>query len=366
MSSRRLPGSGGPSDPERNRAGTAGSRPTVDAIARRCGIAKATVSKVLGEHPERYRISGETARRVRQAAEALGYQPGRHRRRHPRRLRAIGLVFAGDLPVSTGHNWELLRAVSREVAARGFHLAYAPVSGPIGEWLQGRANQLLDGLLVVLPLPVELARVDPAALPPAVLINTGPVAGLPEVLPDDRQGAEDLGSHLVALGHRSVALIGITSRIGPNHPCLDHRAAALAGVLARVGGSLADWIRRTPAEVVAGLRGPAAPTALVCYQSCDVLPYWRELVVSGLRIPEDVSLACADDLPVNTQTIPALTGVGFDVAAIAATAVDRVVALIERRAPAAGRILISEQLVVRASTGPAPARPIRARIKARR
>lgn len=332
------------------------TRPTIDAIARRCGIAKATVSKVLGERPERYRISAETAWRVRQAAEAAGYRPEQHRRRNPRRLRAIGLVFAGDIPVSLGHNWDLLRAVSREVAARGYHLAYAPVTGPVGDWLRGRANQLLDGLLVVLPLPTDLAQIEPSALPPAVLINTGPVGNLPEVLPDDRQGAEDLATHLVGLGHRSVALIGIKSLTGPNHPCLEVRSAALAGVLARAGGTLIDWIRRPPAEVAADLRRPGAPTALVCYQSCDVLPYWRELVVSGLRIPEDVSLACADDLPVNAQLIPALTGIGFDVAAIAATAVDRVVAAIEGRTPATGRILFPERLVVRASTGPARSR----------
>lgn len=328
----------------------------MDIIARRCGIAKTTVSKVLGERPERYRISAETAWRVRQAAQALGYRPEQHRRSQ-RRLRAIGLVFGGDLPMGAGHNWDLLRVVSREVAARGYQLAYAPVSGPIGDWLRGRSNQLLDGLLVVMPLPVDLAQVPSASLPPVVLINTGPVGNLPEVLPDDRQGAEDLANHLVELGHRSVALIGWKSIAGPNHPCLAIRATALGGVLARAGGVLHNWVRRTPAEVIADLRRTGAPTALVCYQSCDVLPYWRELVVSGLRIPEDISLACADDLPVNAQLVPALTAVGFDIAAIAATAVDRVVAAIDGRTPATGRILFPERLVVRASTGPCRSRP---------
>ena len=328
-------------------------KPTIEAIAARCKLTKATVSKALGSRSAQYQLSVATRKRIQAAADALGYR-ARPRRPAGNRLRAIGLLFAGDLPMMQGHTHNLTVAAARAVRNHGYHLTFAPVDGAMAEWLHGRGNLLLDGLLVTLPIPLGIAELARTALPPTMCINTGRLGDLPQVAPDDHQGSVDLAAHLLTLGHRRVALIGIRGRV---HDCLPIRSAALASTLAAAGGILLDWTEQRPPGVLELLKRRDPPTALVCYQSCDVLPFWHALTTAGYRLPEDLSLACADDLPTNLTTLPALTAVDFDRTVIACTAVDRLVAAIEQpeRQPLAG-CLVREEVVVRGSTGPVPQR----------
>lgn len=80
----------------------------------------------------------------------------------------------------------------------------------------------------------------------------------------------------------------------------------------------------------------------------------RALHEAGLRVPEDVSLTGFDDVVLSQYTTPPLTTIRQDKEALGSGAVQRLIALIEEEGNISP-LIVPSQLVVRASTGPAPA-----------
>jgi LacI family transcriptional regulator len=73
----------------------------------------------------------------------------------------------------------------------------------------------------------------------------------------------------------------------------------------------------------------------------------------GLRVPDDVSVSGFDDIPVAAATVPALTTVRMPTEAMIESAIDLVIGPRDARADA--HPVMRPELVIRASTGPAPA-----------
>ena len=68
-------------------------RVTMAEIARRCGVSRSTVSRVLSGQAERYRISAQTAAAIRESARQLGYRPNTVARSlRTRSTRTLGLL----------------------------------------------------------------------------------------------------------------------------------------------------------------------------------------------------------------------------------------------------------------------------------
>ncbi|MBL9216812.1 MAG: LacI family DNA-binding transcriptional regulator [Opitutaceae bacterium] len=105
-----------------------------ELIARRAGVSRSTVSRVLRNDP---RISEATARRVREAAQQLGYRPNPLLSNLMERIRAgRDITYQGVIAVVTeaadaprwyrpGSAWEGIHDGARQRAAeRGYQLAY--------------------------------------------------------------------------------------------------------------------------------------------------------------------------------------------------------------------------------------------------
>lgn len=80
----------------------------------------------------------------------------------------------------------------------------------------------------------------------------------------------------------------------------------------------------------------------------------RALYERNLRVPDDISLAGADDVVLSQFAIPPLTTIRQDRQLIAQEAVQRLLALIEGREVSS--FIAPTQLVIRNSTGPVPER----------
>ncbi len=108
---------------------------------------------------------------------------------------------------------------------------------------------------------------------------------------------------------------------------------------------------------------PDRPTALLCYS--DVMAFWavRAAEDLGLRVPDDVSVVGFDDNPLARRMRPELTTVRQDVRAkgraAAAALTEAIAGAIARsggiRAMPVRHETLPTELVVRGSTGPAPA-----------
>ncbi|WEH17803.1 LacI family DNA-binding transcriptional regulator [Streptomyces sp. VNUA24] len=170
---------------------------------------------------------------------------------------------------------------------------------------------------------------------------------------DNRGGGQRLTEHLIGLGHRRLGYIaGPQERTTTRHRLEGHRAAlAAAGIeddprwtvygrYDRLSGYEAtlELLRRDPS-----LTAVLAANDTVALGACAAL---RD---SGLRIPDDVSVAGFDDLPFSIDAVPALTTVRLPLSEAGARAGR--IAMGREEPPPGGIATVRGELMVRGSTG---------------
>ncbi|MEU6606617.1 LacI family DNA-binding transcriptional regulator [Streptomyces shenzhenensis] len=171
---------------------------------------------------------------------------------------------------------------------------------------------------------------------------------------DNRGGGRELTEHLIGLGHRRLGYItGPKERTTTRHRLEGHRAAlAAAGI-----DEDPRWTVHGGYDRGAGyeatlelLRRDPSLTAVVAANDSVALGACAALRESGLRIPEDVSVAGFDDLPFSIDAVPALTTVRLPLAEAGARAGR--IAMGREEAPPDGIATINGELTIRGSSGP--------------
>ncbi|MFD9356642.1 LacI family DNA-binding transcriptional regulator [Streptomyces sp. NPDC060031] len=350
---------------------------TLAEVAAQAGVSPATVSRVLnGGYP----VAGATRTRVEQAVEDLGYIANGP-------ARALAAATPSDLVGVLVHD---IADSFFGILAGSFQSALSPagqsgarrlavVCNTEGDaatelahltLLEGQraGGVVLTGSAVeepghTLALAARLARIA-ATGAPVVLCGRPPLpvpAGLPvaTVMFDDHGGAFRLAEHLLSLGHRRIAYVagppGLSTtreRLAGHHEALHRRDPGLpdrcadltvhAGLQRSAGYDAArELLRRgAPFTVVAAANDTVAT---------GVAAALRE---AGLRIPEDVSVAGFDDLPVCLDTAPPLTTVRVPLREAGALAAQFVTG--RRPLPPGGITTLPAELMVRGSTAPPP------------
>ncbi len=180
-----------------------------------------------------------------------------------------------------------------------------------------------------------------------------PIAG---VGPDKDEAYSVLTRHLVELGHRRIVLMARSERRLPL-PGASERAflAELDAHGIAVGPyHLPDW-----AETVAGfhmrldsLFQTTPPTALITQEPPFFLAAMQFLMSRGLRVPQDVSLVCADGDPGFAWLHPSVSHIAWDSAPVVRRAV-RWAANIARGKQDIRQILTKAAFVPGGTVGPA-------------
>lgn len=290
-------------------------RPTSRDVAQLAGVSMSTVSNVLNR-PER--VTDAKRERVEAAMRELGFV----RNRSARQLRlgqgqAIGLMIhdiAG--PYSTA----VARGVEKGMAEAGY-LVMLCSSGGDPELERRQLLQLEEqGARGILAAPSStgleaLNGVRDRGTAAVLLDRPSPDGDHCSVSIDDVKGAELAARHLLAMGHRRVALVN-----GEPHrqQCRDrreglHRAVRSAGL--DVESTVSEHVISTldaaaGQEVVARiLAEDAPPTAVMSINDHVALGVMRGLQARGLRIPDDVAVVGYDDLDLAAMLAPGLTSV---------------------------------------------------------
>ncbi|MGI5511690.1 LacI family DNA-binding transcriptional regulator [Streptomyces sp. CA-106131] len=186
-----------------------------------------------------------------------------------------------------------------------------------------------------------------------VLCGRPPAAEAIALTFDNRGGGQRLTEHLTGLGHRRLGYIaGPEERTTTRHRLEGHRGAlAAAGIeddpRLTMHGS---YDRRSGYEATLELlRREPSLTAIVAANDTVALGACAALRDSGLRIPEDVSVAGFDDLPFAIDAVPALTTVRLPLAEAGARAGR--IAMGREEPPPGGIATVRGELMVRGSTG---------------
>lgn len=333
-------------------------------VADHAGVSVKTVSNVVNGFRH---VSDATRGRVQRSLDELGYQLNTT----ARNLRAgrTGMIALAVPELRQAYFAELAGAVMRHAERHGLVvLIEQTLDRPDRELavLTGARSRLVDGVIFS---PLELgpdevagARTD---LPMVLLGERVGDAGLDRVGTDNVTAAREAVAHLVAIGRRRIAAIGVhpDEHVGSAALRLAGYTAALAAaglpLRAKLLVTAGRWRRDSGAAAARELldRG-GAPDAIFCFNDMLALGALRELLRSGVRVPDDIALAGFDDVEEARFATPPLTTVAPGIDEIAATAVEMLRERIAGVAAPEPRVRTSRhRLVVRASTVGAAAVP---------
>jgi DNA-binding LacI/PurR family transcriptional regulator len=299
------------------------ARPTLEAVAERAGVSRATVSRVVNGGTG---VRAALAEKVRRAVDELGYVPNQAARSLvTRRHDAVAVIVAepeARVFADPFFATQLL-GISRELSAHDSQLVLLLVEGQtdydrVGRYLAGGH---VDGALVFSlhaddPLPGIIRRIG---LPTVFGGRPGwPGAeGDRDILyvdSDNRGGAREAVRHLVSLGRERIATI-----TGP----LDQTAS-----LDRLDGYRDILMDADPQLIVEGAFSVAGghramnllldrrPDVDAVFVASDLMASGAltALRERGLRVPQDVAVIGFDDMAsVAESTDPPLTTIRQDI-----------------------------------------------------
>lgn len=346
-------------------------RVTQRTIAEAAGVSTTAVSFVLTGRAAQMKLSAQTVQRVRQAAKRLGFTGNYHARSLSLgRSHTLGLIVPGSSQALLNRFWApVVVGAGSYARQRGYDLLLLGDRAEMDAG-QGAARALREGRIdgaIVLPFgPLDAARWPKGA---AVVGMGDREWDCPSVALDAGVGVLLALEHLHALGHRSVLCLGRRSPRGIDQE--DRVRAFRAGVeelglvgqehfipLEAPGEAPVDWfIGRYREAIAADLHLPRGVTAVLCYNDAVGLALCSVLAERGVKVPADVSVVGFDDMYA-ACAIPPLTTISHMLPELGARAVNLVLTLVEAKNARRCRGGIIEsvpaQLVVRASTGPAP------------
>ncbi|MDL4818466.1 LacI family DNA-binding transcriptional regulator [Actinomadura opuntiae] len=307
---------------------------TLKDVAALAGVSVKTVSNVVNGYAF---VKPENRRRVEDALAATGYRPNLGARNLRRgRTGFIALVvpelsipYFGELAglvitAARRHHWNVL--IEQTQGARDRERSALAAMGP----------HMIDGAILS---PQALAAEDFGAFDlavPLVLVGEHSVeVPFDRVAIDNVQAAQRAVAHLAALGRRRIAAIGQHPWRGTAALRMEgYRAALHSAGLPETGELIVpalEYHRREGAQAMRRLLElPHPPDAVFCFNDLLAIGALRTAAEHGLRVPDDVAIIGFDNTEESAYSIPSLTTIAPDKAAIATTAVD----LIRRRVDA--------------------------------
>jgi DNA-binding LacI/PurR family transcriptional regulator len=340
---------------------------TLATIAEAVGVSRMTVSNAYNRPDQ---LSPALREKILETARELGYggpdPVARTLKRGATGSVGVVLDYALTTAFTDPATVEFLRGVAAgcEDAARG--LSLVPRIDGLDSQLVGSA--LVDGF-VAYCVPEEDPRWDAirARKLPFTRVDFEPNPATRNVNIDDEGAAREVAEHLIALGHRRFAIAMNEADGGETGPEAQARAvyfveaARLAGWRAAIEAAGIAWDEVPVAGGssygkggghVAGARlldHAERPTAILAISDVVALGVLDAAAERGISVPGDLSVAGFDDIPEAATATPALTTVRQPHHRKGAEAVRLLLA-----DDPAQNVLLPTELVIRASTGPAP------------
>jgi len=296
-------------------------RPTTLAdIAREAGVSVMTASRAINGSGY---VSAETRERVLQAVEKLKYRPNISARQlKMQRLNAIGILLPD---IANPFSSELVSGVKEILDRENFTVFIATGNRSVQQEsasLQSLLDHRVDGLIVATRGTTMgdkvLHNIAQEGTPLVTIGRPVRFRGIDSVTANHYQGAFDAVTHLIGLGHRRIAFVGIA----PQNGRLLRRYHGYLTALEEAGIETRQEYTVGPAEgpafatledgykgmlELAKLRYP--PTAIFARNDFTAIGAMHAAHALGLSVPNDIAVAGFDNIPLSAFTTPPLTTV---------------------------------------------------------
>jgi len=333
-------------------AGRSPDLPTLESVAARAGVSRATASRVVNG-------SSAVSTRVRRAVEAavaeLGYLPNRAARSlATRRAGSVALIVSepAELVLADPFLSSMIWAVGRALAGSDIEMVLKMV-GSAAE--RAGLDRFLDGgpvdgvILVSFHDDHPPVRSVAQARFPAVVLGRplrGASPDMAYVDADNAEGAARAVRHLAAGGRRRIATIAGPQEMAAGVDRLDGFRRELQGPpLVAFGDFTLHQGQAAMTELL-----DRAPDLDAVFAASDLMALGaiRALRASGRAIPDDVAVIGFDDAPPARLADPSLTTVRQPLKAMAQALVDSLLTQIGGGV-AGSPVTLSPELVIRDS-----------------
>ena len=321
-------------------------------IAQVCGVSVATVSKALNDQQD---VSAEVRARIRAVADEMGYMANASARAlKTRRSWNIGVLFVDPTHGGLAHEFfsGVLDGIRTEAERLGYDITFlhSGTGARPSTYLQHCHYRGLDGVVIASvnfedPMVRELVESDI----PVVTIDHVFNHRL-ALMSDNTPGMEALTRHVIERGHRKLTFIhGEMTSVTRSRLVGFYRACEEAGLneadLRLMEGRFhsPDRCRALTEEL---LSGKELPDCLFFPDDYSALGGLAALQEAGIRIPQDLSVAAYDGIPLSQVLSPKLTTWQQDTRSMGRAAVEGLVKLIESpRTALVDRVIVSGQLL---------------------
>jgi LacI family transcriptional regulator len=303
---------------------------TLKQIAEELGVSQPLVTYALNGKPG---VSEPMRLKIQETAIRMGYDKHANReaqmmiaKRYGRRIETgtIAVIYrhatSEDRPWSSSPFYRsLLDGVEHETGRRGLDLLITPIRDKVAPRII--RERRVDGLVFMTsPAPIS-AEIQALDVPCALLCSHSELTY--NLAPDDEAGGYLATKHLIDLGHRDIAFVGM----GRKNVSATGRRKGYERALTEHGIPVRENLIQTLPNVQlvngregleallaihrAGGEGKAGFTGLVCQNDVVGMGAIKQAQEAGLRVPDDLSVVGFDDLSSQYDFQPLLTSVGY-------------------------------------------------------
>lgn len=335
---------------------------SIKDVALHTGLSIATVSRYFNE-PQRVRAP--TRQKIEVAIAHLGYAPNNLARNFRAGNTQIILVLSQS--VSDPLHGEIIAGITDVANAKGYVVRLQDsrqLDPATSDFVDLITSRQADGIIILGQAGQLTAKIRPletANLPIVVCGETSDpnLMHFPRFEVDGRRAMAEMTRHLIALGHRRIALIKASI------PLFEVRQRELGYIDAlTAAGILPDpaliadghFKPHHARDIVANLLSePNRPTAIMCATDEMALGVLAELYARGIRVPQEMSVTGYDDTRYASLSCPALTTVAQPARQLGERGMHCLLRLIAGKPVERGVEYLDHQLILRRSVAAAPA-----------
>ena len=306
-------------------------------ISKVCGVSVATVSKALNDHSD---IGEETKQHIRKVAREMGYSPNLSARAlKTNKTYSIGVLFVDEANSGLTHDYfaSVLDSFKRTSEKHGYDITFINGSKNRKDrmtYIEHSRCRGFDGIAIACIdfNDEEVIELLKSNIP--VITIDHPFADHIAVNSDNEKGMKELVDFVYHQGHKKIAYIhGAPSNVTTIRVnCFQEETKRLGlqipkTYLREAPYRNTDMSYRITKELL-GLKNP--PTCILYPDDFAAIGGMHAIQELGLRIPEDVSVAGYDGIPLSKHLSPQLTTVQQDTEQIGVVAAEELISLIEK------------------------------------
>ena len=308
---------------------------TIKELSAYCGLSVSTVSKALNGYPD---VSEETKEQVHAAAQKLGYRANAIARSLKiGRTFNIGVLYRDQSDSGFTHSYfaPILDAFRDAAERRGYDITF--ITNSMGRskmtFLEHCRYRNVDGVCIVCTAfdDPEVRELIESDLPVVTVDDAFP--GRVCVQSENEAGVAALVRHAISLGHKRIAFIrGEETSVTRIRLDVARRTLAEAGLTLPDSYIVEGKYHHPAAAREATMRLLALdprPTCIMMTDDYAALGGLEAAQALGLHVPEDISIAGYDGVPLIQLCKPRLTTIWQDTTTIGQEAARQLVRLIE-------------------------------------